>query len=149
MPTYADYATQVIQKMLDGTRRLRYSHLKSTVDNPESTPWHEFEFGQTIDQPGSEQGVILQDDEHVLGARITLERLERRAIKFAITCGLYGWFFHTHYCSGEEEARHDFFQMKAELERMADLLSCAGNSEGDIEGELLNTISAFVDRFPT
>lgn len=110
--------------------------------------WSPYQNGQSIGQIGSEEGVIVQDDEHAVGARITLERRDCKTAPFAITCGMYGWFFHTRYCSGEE-ARHDFEQMKLELGRIAELLSRDGRSPEQTERAVLGAISNFVDRFPT
>jgi hypothetical protein len=56
--------------------------------------WHSFENGGTLGQAGSEEGTILRDEEHPLGARISLER-DCRVAPFAITCGIYGWMLHT------------------------------------------------------
>jgi len=50
---------------------------------------------------GSEGGVIVRDEEHALGARITLETGCGIA-PYAITCGIYGWMMHT--CFLEELA---------------------------------------------
>jgi hypothetical protein len=36
--------------------------------------WQPFDNGATVGQRGSEDGVTLRDEEHDLGARITLER---------------------------------------------------------------------------
>ena len=92
--------------------------------------------------------MILLDEEYALGARITLERLQGQLAKYAITCGMYGWFLHTRFLGGEEEARGDFEEMKAELSRMLGLLD-SGSDEKQMEHEVLEAISNFVDRFPT
>ncbi len=49
------------------------------------------------------------DEEHELGARITLEKVGS-FLKghFAITCGIYGWMMHTHFISSTNEALKDF-----------------------------------------
>jgi hypothetical protein len=78
------------------------------------THWHVYDGGSTIDRNGSEEGVILRDEEHPDGARITLER-DARAIPFAITCGIYGLLVHTHYCGTLAEAEQDYAAMKVEL----------------------------------
>lgn len=36
--------------------------------------WYSFDNGSTIGTDGSENGVIIKDEEHELGARITLEK---------------------------------------------------------------------------
>jgi hypothetical protein len=79
-----------------------------------TTEWYAYDGGNTIGRNGSEEGVILRDEEHPDGARITLER-DARAIPFAITCGIYGWMVHTHYCGTLAEAERDYAAMKAEL----------------------------------
>ena len=54
--------------------------------------WHAFEDGATIGQQGSESGEIARDEEHPLGARITLER-DTPIAPFAITWVFTaGWF---------------------------------------------------------
>lgn len=113
------------------------------------SPWKPYQHGVSIGAVGSEEGVIVQDDEHAVGARITLERRDGKAARFAITCGVYGWFFHTRYCSSKEEARQDFERMKRELDRIADLLSSEGASPEQTEHAVFAAISDFVDRYPT
>jgi len=116
--------------------------------NNDSSGWHAFEGGTTLDQPGSESGVTIADEEHSSGARITLERGSRVA-PFAITCGLYGWFFHTCYFSTEEEARQSFVEMKAELEHIISLLADSASDPANVKHAVLDAISKFVDRSPT
>jgi hypothetical protein len=47
---------------------------------------------------GSEGGTIVLDEEHGLGARITLEK-DGAIAPFTITCGIYGWMAHTRFFS--------------------------------------------------
>ncbi len=56
--------------------------------------WVIFENGATLNQIGSERSVIIEDEEYAAGARITLERRDGMAARFAITCGVYGFFSH-------------------------------------------------------
>ena len=70
--------------------------------------WHKFQGGQTIGKRGSENGTILVDEEHLRGARITLEQ-ECGAIPFAITLGIYGSLFHTHF-ENDLEKSNEYFQ---------------------------------------
>jgi len=79
--------------------------------------WHPFENGSTIGQPGSEQGVTVRDEEHSLGARITLERAAGSA-PFAITCGIYGWMLHTRFFGSEDEANAQYVLMKSALNEL-------------------------------
>ena len=50
----------------------------------------------TAGQTGSEGGRILCDEEYGSACRITLEDCGDR---FAVTCGVYGAFVHTAFCS--------------------------------------------------
>jgi hypothetical protein len=95
---------------------------------------------------GSEGGVILRDEEHVLGARITLEK-ECEVAPFAITCGIYGWMMHTCYLSEEVESVEQYEAMKAAL---GDLLERAEElaSDGDAQRALLmDGCHKLVERF--
>jgi hypothetical protein len=110
--------------------------------------WYPYQKGASLGLVGCEDGVILQDDEHTAGARITLEERIQKPARFAITCGLYGWFFHTRFFASEKDASHDFAEMKLELGRMADLILDNDMCER-LRHDLLRAISDFVDHFPT
>jgi hypothetical protein len=97
------------------------------------TDWLPFENGSTIGATGSEEGTILRDEEHPEGSRITLERT---AIHWAITCGVYGWMFHTCFFASEDEVVAVFEEMKLGL---AEILARLPDTE---------PIHAFVARFP-
>ncbi|HMV46274.1 MAG TPA: hypothetical protein PLD20_03350 [Blastocatellia bacterium] len=76
--------------------------------------WENFDKGQLIGTRGSEQGIILRDEEHSDGARITLER-DGYSAPFSITSGIYGWIVHTSFFSTQQDAQTAFEEMKAEL----------------------------------
>jgi hypothetical protein len=86
---------------------------------------------------------------NILAGLESLERRDSPIAPFAITCDLYGWFFHTRYSSSEEEARNDFEQMKEELELIVNLLSQDASNNEQVEHAVLQAISNFVERFPT
>ena len=69
--------------------------------------WYTFNRGATLGTEGSERGVIVTDEEHALGARLTLERGTQTA-PFAITCGVYGWLVHTRFFPSETEANAEY-----------------------------------------
>jgi hypothetical protein len=100
--------------------------------------WSQFDHGATIGQRGSEDGIILRDEEHSRGARITLERDTAHA-PFAITCGVYGSMVHTAFAGGEIEANGKYDEMKVWLEQML--------ADGLSEDEYLKRLSEFVDKF--
>jgi hypothetical protein len=67
-------------------------------------------------QRGTEGGIIILDEEHDLGARITLERFEGGG--GAITCGIYGWMVHTRFFDTEADPRAEVELMKIDLGRI-------------------------------
>jgi hypothetical protein len=100
--------------------------------------WRAFNGGATLGGNGSESGVIVLDEAHDGGARITLERDCPRA-PFAITCGVYGLLVHTRFFATEAEGRDAVAVMKPALAELADApLSGRGGAAAN----------AFVDRFP-
>lgn len=83
----------------------------------QTTPiWRPFNQGRTIGTRGSEDGRITHDEEHDLGARITLE-METSNAPFSVTCGIYESFMHTSFSSTLEEALEKYFTLKDLLVR--------------------------------
>ena len=116
---------------------------------PSADPWHPYAEGRTIGERGSEEGVILRDEEHSEGARITLERDARR-IPFAITCGLYGWLVHTCYFGTSQAAEQAFEEMKLALDQLVNMVPYKTDSEIEAKlARLYEAMPAFVDRFNT
>ena len=64
--------------------------------------------------------VILKDEEHISGARVTLEQ-KRGSIPFEITCGVYGTFFHTVFSSSQSEAEEKYDKIKSEISRLFEI----------------------------
>lgn len=109
--------------------------------------WLPLDDGATIGQTGSESGIILRDDEHPDGARITLERGGGIA-PYAITCGIYGRMMHTHFSSSEAEAQRDYDRMREALSVILAGMS-ADDAAKDENGSArtLSAIARFVDDF--
>jgi hypothetical protein len=107
--------------------------------------WLVFDNGGTIAQRGSEQGVVIRDDENEDGARITLERDCKNA-PFSITCGIYGSFFHTRFFRRSDEANAEFDLMK---DGLAAILAIVPVTDDPEQRQLMyDAIDEFVDRFP-
>ena len=68
---------------------------------------------------------------------------------YAITCGIYGLFFHTRFFMREDEGRDAFAEMKLELARILALAASETASEEEARHVVLASISDFVERFPT
>ena len=69
--------------------------------------WINYQNGSTIGESGTENGNIIFDEEHVDGARITLEQNCHQNIPFAITSGIYGGIVHTTFAS--DKSNFEFF----------------------------------------
>jgi hypothetical protein len=109
--------------------------------------WRRFDDGATVGQPGSESGVILRDEEHDLGARITLERDCSNGVPFAVTCGIYGWFFHTRFLGSEAEA--EFGAMLEDLDAVLEAIPLVDDPDVDAGmRRAMKAIDGFVTRFP-
>jgi hypothetical protein len=109
--------------------------------------WRLFDNGATIGQLGSEGGVILRDEAHDSQARITLERDCSHGIPFAVTCGIYGWFFHTRLLSSEQEA--EWQAMLDGLVAILDIIPRVDDPQTEAKmGAVSQAISGFVARFP-
>lgn len=106
--------------------------------------WTSFENGGTLGQRGSEEGKTIRDDEHSLGARLTLER-DTQIAPFAITCGIYGWVVHTRFFSTEAEANSEFDKMRASLDKILSSLSDPNYSE---QNATISAIEKFVAEYP-
>ncbi len=110
--------------------------------------WRAFDGGATIARSGSEGGAIVLDEEHPLGARITLEAALTHA-PFAITCGVYGWMVHTRYLGLESEARAQYTAMKHALEAILVRFRVTSETPADEQaGDRIGAIEQFVADFP-
>lgn len=113
---------------------------------PHTNLWRPFDQGHSVGSVGSEGGIILMDEEHIEGARVTLERGGASA-PFSITCGIYGWMVHTIFLADKAAAYRAFEQIKAELTEIVKLIP------NDDEPELLTkmnvvavAIRSFIER---
>ena len=82
--------------------------------------WYKFDDGNSIGTRGSEQGIIIEDIEHIKGARVTLEK-DGDIAPYAITLGIYGLMFHTHFTGSEEKAHVIIEFAKSKIDQTFDL----------------------------
>lgn len=109
--------------------------------------WQPYENGQTIDKKGPEGGRIVLDDEHVYGARITLEKGCLRA-PYGITCGVYGWLVHTRFVADEESAQHAVEEMRKALTEIVNLLPSEEDDADAVDYDrLTDAVADFGERF--
>ena len=108
--------------------------------------WQQFDQGKSINTRGSESGVIFRDEEHALGARITLER--DGYAPFSITCGIYGWMVHTIFFTTESEAQITFDKVKLAIGNILNLIPLADDPDVTAKMEVAcDAISDFVSQF--
>ena len=109
--------------------------------------WYDYDDGYSIGTSGAGGGAIVRDEEHKRGARITLEEVSSCA-EFAITCGVYGWMFHTRFFGDEDEANDAFNEMKTELERILKSKPEEAEPGEEAESEFAEKLEMFVEKFP-
>jgi hypothetical protein len=108
--------------------------------------WRQFNKGQSIGERGSELGIIIRDEEHDDGARVTLER--GGYTPFSITCGIYGWMAHTAFFASEHAAQKTFERIKIEIENILSLIPTVNDPEADAKSDAVsNAIVALVSKF--
>lgn len=108
--------------------------------------WRPYDNGATIGQPGSEGGVTVRDEEHEGGARATLER-DCGLAPWTVTCGVYGWFFHTRFLGSDADA--EFPAMLDELSAILDCIPRVDDPQGEAKMDAVRlAINLFVARFP-
>lgn len=101
--------------------------------------WHIYEEGKTVGLEGAEKGRIIKDEEHVYGARITLEE-GCEGIPFAITCAIYGLIVHTALAADIMDAVEKYSSMQEEI---SDILQ-----DDEYKGDtLIGWIEHFVNRY--
>jgi len=103
--------------------------------------WLAYDDGRSIGKVSTEGGVILLDDEHEQGARITLKRGSGYV---SVSCHIYGWTDHTRFFKSTSEAQREYVAMKAALGNVVGIIESAGSK--DIK--VWEAISEFVRRFP-
>ncbi len=109
--------------------------------------WTPYADGETINQEGTEGGHIIRDDEHIDGARITLEQQCRMA-PFAITCGIYGWMVHSCFYADQMTAEDEYAQMQQGIEHILSLIP--RDDDPDLENRLdkvEDAVASFAQHF--
>ncbi len=103
--------------------------------------WFAYDDGRSIGKVSSEGGVILLDEEHPAGARITLKRGSEYV---SVSCNIYGKMDHTRFFGTVSEAQREFRNMKSSLDEVMKIIEATGSR--DIK--VWEAISEFVRRFP-
>jgi hypothetical protein len=103
--------------------------------------WFAYDEGRSIGSISAEGGVILRDEEHEDGVRVTLKR---GGSYVSVSCSIYGWMDHTRFFGSLIEAQREYVSMKPPLANMVENILSAG--KGDLK--MWEAIAEFVRRFP-
>ncbi|GAA6767038.1 hypothetical protein AAFH68_29860 [Flavobacterium sp. CGRL1] len=95
--------------------------------------WVKYDNGNSIGKKGSEGGKIINDEENINVARITIET-NAGNIPFAITFGIYGLMFHTEFFSDKETAVEYFERKKNEIDIILEMFETPEDNQ-DTEWE--------------
>lgn len=102
--------------------------------------WQPYNEGRSIGVK-SEGGEIVQDEEHPMGARITIKQGREYV---AVSCSISGKIDHTRFFKDMQTATNEYPTMKAELLKVVEAIG--SSSMADIK--MWEAISGFVARFP-
>jgi hypothetical protein len=103
--------------------------------------WSAYKIGQSVGSAGADSDMILRDEEHASGARITLKRV---GSYISITCDVYGWINHTRFFESAPEAQREYALMKSSLGNIVENVLSADQNKLKI----WEAITEFVRRFP-
>ncbi len=109
--------------------------------------WYNYDEGYSIGTVGADDGAIVRDEEHHSGARMTLEE-ETPFAPFSITCGVYGWMFHTRFFNDETEADEAFDEMRNELDRILESMPSDADAGEETAEDFAEELAMFVEMFP-
>ena len=102
--------------------------------------WKPYNRGRSIGLKSPEGGVILRDEEHPLGVRITLKEAKEY---ISISCNISGLIDHSRFFTKMSAAQNEYVVMKDELVKVAKTISSARSSNI----KAWEAIAAFVARF--
>jgi hypothetical protein len=103
--------------------------------------WSIFNKGRTIGSVSAEGGLILSDEEHEEGARITLKRGTGYV---SVSLIVFGWIDHTRFFNTDSDAQREYRAMKPAAVSILSVI----NTEGVSDIKIWEAISEFVRRFP-
>jgi hypothetical protein len=103
--------------------------------------WLPYNRGRSIGVKGSEGSVIIRDEEHPLGARMTIKQGHDYV---SVSCSISGKIDHTRFFKEMRAAEQEYSTMQKEMTRVISAISSA--KAADIK--VWEAISDFVTRFP-
>jgi hypothetical protein len=103
--------------------------------------WNPYKNGESIGKSGKEGGVILRDEEHERGGRMTIKQGKNYV---SVSCHIYGWMDHTRFFNSVADAQREYLIMKNAIgSMMEDILAAGAN-----DLKMWEAIADFVRRYP-
>jgi hypothetical protein len=103
--------------------------------------WQPYNRGRSIGVKGSEGSRIVRDEEHPLGARMTIKQGQGYV---SVSCSISGKIDHTRFFREMKAAEQEYSTMQNEMTKVIQAISSA--RAADIK--VWEAISGFVARFP-
>jgi len=103
--------------------------------------WQLYKEGTTIGTNTPLGDVILMDEVHSDGARLTIKRSSKYV---SVSCSINKWIEHTRFFNTVRDAKREYIAMKPVLVEITDLLQTADVNQLKV----WEAISNFVRRFP-
>jgi hypothetical protein len=103
--------------------------------------WQPYNQGRSIGVKGSEGSQIVRDEEHPLGARMTIKQGQDYV---SVSCNISGKIDHTRFFREMKAAEQEYFNMQQEMTKVIGAISFS--KAADIK--VWEAISEFVTRFP-
>jgi len=110
--------------------------------------WRLVEEGRTLGLGGTEGGIVVRDEEHPAGLRLTLEEDPARSF-YSVTCGVVGWLVHSRFFDNEAAAHAAWDEMKPALLELVVQLPTGGAKPLEPATRAAGAkLGAFMARFP-
>lgn len=103
--------------------------------------WTPFDGGRSIGSVSGEGDLILYDEEHRDGARITLKRGRQYV---TVSLNIYGWMDHTRFFNTDADAQREYRAMRSATDSLLRMIYSPEVSKIRV----WEAISEFVRRFP-
>lgn len=103
--------------------------------------WTTYRQGSSIGTLSAEGDLILYDQEHADGARITLKRGKEY---ISVSINLYGWMDHTRFFNANLDAQREYRAMRSAMESLLKII----HTPDVTKIRVWEAISDFVRRFP-
>jgi len=103
--------------------------------------WSPFDGGRQIGSSSADGDLILFDEEHRDGARITLKRGREYV---SVSLNIYGWMDHTRFFNTDVDAQREYRAMRSAMDSLLRIIYAPDVNKIRV----WEAISEFVRRFP-